>query len=231
VFLKRIIQQFIALLYPRLCEACGASLHRHEEVLCLHCLYHLPRTDYWKEAGNSIEQLFWGKIRLEHVCALFFFNKGSRYRHLLHKLKYKGKKYIGIELGRRLGLELKSAALYQTVDTVIPVPLHPKKQRRRGYNQSEQIAIGIAEATGWNLDTQSVCRHEFTATQTRKSRLDRWRNVAEVFAVKRPSALQGKHVLLVDDVITTGATIEACAQHLINIEGCRVSVAALACVK
>ncbi|MCL2097167.1 MAG: ComF family protein [Bacteroidales bacterium] len=229
--MKRIIQQFIALLYPRLCEACGASLHRHEEVLCLHCLYHLPRTDYWKEAGNSIEQLFWGKIRLEHVCALFFFNKGSRYRHLLHKLKYKGKKYIGIELGRRLGLELKSAALYQTVDTVIPVPLHPKKQRRRGYNQSEQIAIGIAEATGWNLDTQSVCRHEFTATQTRKSRLDRWRNVAEVFAVKRPSALQGKHVLLVDDVITTGATIEACAQHLINIEGCRVSVAALACVK
>jgi ComF family protein len=231
MFLKRLIQQFIALLYPRQCESCGASLHRHEQVLCLNCLYHLPRTGYWKETGNSVEQLFWGKIRLEHVCALFFFNKGSRYRRLLHKLKYKGKKQIGIELGRRLGMELNAAALYQTVDTIIPVPLHPKKQRLRGYNQSEQIAIGIAETTGWTLDTHSLCRQEFTSTQTRKTRLDRWQNVAEVFAIKRPGEVQGKHVLLVDDVITTGATIEACAQHLVNIEGCRVSVAALACVR
>lgn len=231
MFLKRLIQQFIALLYPRLCEACGTSLHHREKVLCLNCLYHLPRTGYWDEAGNNMEKLFWGKLNLEHVCALFFFNKGSRYRHLLHKLKYKGRKNIGIELGRRLGMELKSAVLYQTVDTVIPVPLHPRKQRRRGYNQSEQIAIGIAEVTGWPLDTQSVCRRQFTDTQTRKSRLDRWKNVAEVFAVKNAGAVKGKHVLLVDDVITTGATIEACAQHLVNIEGCRVSVAALACVK
>ena len=230
MFLKPLLQQFIALLYPRLCEACGASLHRHEDVLCLHCLYHLPRTGYWKEAGNKVEQLFWGKIKLEHACALFFFNKGSRYRRLLHKLKYKGKKQIGVELGRRLGMELNTAALYQTIDTIIPVPLHPKKQRIRGYNQSEQIAIGIAETTGWILDTQSLCRQEFTETQTRKNRLDRWQNVAEVFTVKHPDAVRGKHVLLVDDVITTGATIEACAQHLVNIEGCRVSVAALACV-
>jgi ComF family protein len=231
MFWKRLIQQFIALLYPRQCEACGASLHHREQVLCLDCLYHLPRTNYWNEAGNNVEKLFWGKIRLERVCALFFFNKGSRYRHLLHKLKYAGKKNIGIELGRRLGMELKSAALYQTVDTIIPVPLHPKKQRKRGYNQSTQIAIGIAEATGWELDTQTVFRQQFTETQTRKTRLDRWRNVAEVFAVKDSGAVHGKHVLLVDDVITTGATIEACAQHLLNIEGCRVSVAALACVK
>jgi len=231
MFFKRIILQFIALIYPRQCEACGASLHHGEQVICLNCLYHLPRTNYWNEAGNNMEQLFWGKVRLEHVCALYFFNKGSRYRHLLHKLKYKGKINVGIELGRRLGMELKSAALYQTIDAVIPVPLHPKKQRQRGYNQSEQIAIGIAEATGWKLDTQSVVRRQFTETQTRKTRLSRWQNVAEVFAVKYPSAVQGKHVLLVDDVITTGATIEACAQHLLNVEGCRVSVAALACVK
>jgi len=231
MYLKHLISQFIALLYPRLCEACGASLHRHEQVLCLDCLYHLPHTGYWDEAGNNIEKMFWGKIRLEHVCALFFFNKGSRYRHLLHKLKYKGRVNIGIELGRRLGRELRSAALYQTVDTVIPVPLHPKKQRQRGYNQSEQIAIGIAEATGWKLDTQTVVRRQFTATQTRKARLERWQNVAEVFAVRHPGAVQDKHVLLVDDVITTGATIEACAQHLIKVDGCRVSVAALACVR
>jgi ComF family protein len=231
MFLKRLIQQFIALIYPRRCEACGAALHHREQVLCLHCLYQMPRTGYWKETGNNMEKIFWGKIRLEHVCALFFFNKGSRYRRLLHKLKYKGKKNIGITLGRRLGMELKSASLYQTIDTIIPVPLHPKRQRVRGYNQSEQIAIGIAETTGWKLDTRTVVRRQFTATQTRKTRLNRWHNVAEVFAVKHPGSLQNKHVLLVDDVITTGATIEACAQHLLTIEGCRVSVAALACVK
>jgi len=231
MFLKLLIQQFVALIYPRQCEACGASLHHGEQVLCLNCIYQMPRTGYWDEPGNNMEKMFWGKVQLEHVCALFFFNKGSRYRHLLHKLKYKGKKNIGIALGRRLGMELKSAALYQTVDTVIPIPLHPKRQRHRGYNQSEQIAIGIAEATGWKLDTRTVFRQQFTATQTRKTRLGRWQNVAEVFGVKQADALQNKHVLLVDDVITTGATIEACAQHLLNIEGCRVSVAALACVK
>ncbi len=231
MFIKHLIQRFIALLYPRHCEACGASLHSRERVLCLDCLYHLPRTGYWTESGNNMEKLFWGRLRLEHVCAFFFFNKGSRYRHLLHKLKYKGKKQIGIELGRRLGVELKSSFLYQTVDTVIPVPLHPKKQRRRGYNQSEQIAIGIAEATGWELNTQTVYRRRFTETQTRKTRIDRWNNVAEVFEVKHPEYVQHKHILLVDDVITTGATIEACAQHLLQINGCKVSVAALACVK
>jgi ComF family protein len=194
------------------------------------CIYHLPRTNYWKEAGNAIEQLFWGKVRIEHACALFFFGKGSRYRNLLHKLKYNGKTEIGVEMGRRLGMELKNAPLYQTIQTIIPVPLHPKKQRKRGYNQSEQIARGIAEVTGWSIDNKSVTRKIFTDTQTRKTRLERWKNVAEVFTVTQAEALTGKHVLLVDDVITTGATIEACAQQLLHIDNCKVSVAALACV-
>jgi ComF family protein len=194
------------------------------------CIYHLPRTNYWKEAGNTIEQLFWGKLRIEHACALFFFGKGSRYRNLLHKLKYSEKKEIGVEMGRRLGMELKNAPLYQSIETIIPVPLHPKKQRKRGYNQSEQIARGIAEITGWSIDNKSVTRKLFTATQTRKTRMERWENVAEVFTVTQAEALTGKHVLLVDDVITTGATIEACAQQLLQIDKCKVSVAALACV-
>jgi ComF family protein len=194
------------------------------------CIYHLPRTNYWKEAGNAIEQLFWGKVRIEHACALFFFGKGSRYRNLLHKLKYNGKKEIGVEMGRRLGMELKNAPLYQSIQTIIPVPLHPKKQRKRGYNQSEQIARGIAEITGWRIDNKSVTRKLFTSTQTRKTRMERWENVAEVFTVTQAEALTGKHVLLVDDVITTGATIEACAQQLLHIDKCKVSVAALACV-
>ncbi|MDR3180925.1 MAG: ComF family protein [Prevotellaceae bacterium] len=225
-----LIQNFTALLFPKHCEACGCALRGNEQVLCLSCIYHLPRTNYWKEPGNAIEQLFWGKVRLEHACAFFFFGKGSRYRHLLHHLKYNGKREIGVEMGRRLGMELKNAPLYQSVDVVIPVPLHPKKQRKRGYNQSEQIARGIAETTGWAVDSKSVIRNIFTATQTRKTRMERWENVAEVFSVAQAEALTGKHVLLVDDVITTGATIEACAQQLLQVQGCRVSVAALACV-
>ena len=149
---------------------------------------------------------------------------------MLHKLKYNGKREIGVELGRRLGMELKNAPLYQSIETVIPVPLHPKKQRKRGYNQSEQIACGIAEVTGWRIDSKSVTRNIFTATQTRKTRMERWENVAEVFTVTQAEALTGRHVLLVDDVITTGATIEACAQQLLHIDKCKVSVAALACV-
>ncbi len=225
------IQNFVALLYPNRCEACGNSLQQQEKTLCLSCLYNLPLTNYWKEEENNLEKTFWGRVKLEHACALFFFGKGSHYRRLLHKLKYKNKTTIGVELGRRFGIELKTAPLYQTVDLIIPLPLHPKRQRERGYNQSEQIALGIAGSTAWKIDTRSVVRKEFTKTQTRKNRLERWENVADVFAVEYPENLRNKHILLVDDVITTGATIEACAQQLLKIEGCRVSVAALACVK
>ncbi len=231
MILLQFIRSFIALLYPRHCEACGCALHGREQVLCLSCLYHLPLTDYPATPGNKLEQVFWGRVQLERACALFFFVKGSRYRRLLHKLKYKGKTVIGLELGRRLGQALKTDAAYQSVDLIVPLPLHPKRLRQRGYNQSEQIAAGIAESTGWTVDTRSVVRLEFTGSQTRRSRIDRWKNVEEVFAVSREEPLRNKHVLLVDDVITTGATIEACAQQLLKVEGCRVSVAALACVK
>ena len=228
---RRLIHSFIGLFYPKLCEACGISLGRNEHVMCTSCIYHLPRTDYWNEGGNPVEKLFWGRVKLEHACAFFFFTKGSRFRKLLHQLKYNGKKEIGIELGRRLGLELKKAPLYQTIDMVIPVPLHPKRQRKRGYNQSEQIAAGISVATGWLTDARSLIRTSYTETQTRKGKIERWENVSKVFAVKYPEHLKNKHVLLVDDVITTGATIEACATCLLEIEGCKVSVVALAYAK
>ncbi|MDR3235542.1 MAG: ComF family protein [Prevotellaceae bacterium] len=231
MFVVELIQHFVGLLFPNLCEVCGSSLHSRERVLCVSCIYHLPRTHYWEEAGNPVEQLFWGKLYIEHACALFFFEKGSRYRKMLHKLKYNGKKEIGFELGRRLGMELKEALLYQSIDVIVPVPLHPKKQRKRGYNQSEQIARGIANVTGWAVDANGMIRRTFTTSQTNKTRLDRWKNVAEVFSVNHAETLAGKHILLVDDVITTGSTIEACACHLLDIDGCKVSVAALACIK
>ncbi|MDR2359499.1 MAG: ComF family protein [Prevotellaceae bacterium] len=226
-----ILRHFFGLLYPNLCEVCGQALGGGECICCLSCLYHLPRTNYWKEPGNPVEQIFWGRVPVEHVCALFFFSKGSRYRKLLHKLKYKGKPEIGVELGRQLGRELKNAPLYQCIDAIIPVPLHPARQRRRGYNQSERIAAGIAQITGWKVDTSSLVRTRFTGTQTSKSRQERWENVSGAFAVRNAAALTSRHVLLVDDVLTTGATIEACILELQKAADCKTSVATLACTK
>ncbi|MDR0693990.1 MAG: ComF family protein [Prevotellaceae bacterium] len=229
--LTAFLRYFFGLLYPNLCAVCGNALSGREYICCLSCLYHLPRTNYWKEPGNPIEQIFWGLVPVEHVCALFFFSKGSRYRKLLHKLKYKGMPEIGVELGRQLGLELKNAPLYQCIDTIIPVPLHPKRQRRRGYNQSERIAAGIAQITGWKVNTSSLVRTRFTGTQTRKSRQERWENVSGAFALQDAAAITNRHVLLVDDVLTTGATMEACILQLKKAAGCKVSVATLACTK
>ncbi|MDR3134190.1 MAG: ComF family protein [Prevotellaceae bacterium] len=226
-----VLRHFFGLLYPKLCEACEGALSGKENICCLSCLYHLPRTNYWKEPGNPLEHLFWGRVPVEHACALFFFGKGSRYRKLIHKLKYKGKREIGVELGRLLGRELKNAPLYQCVDTIIPVPLHPKRLRRRGYNQSEEIAAGIAQVTGWEVNTSSLSRTRFTETQTRKSRQERWENVSGAFALQDAAALANRHVLLVDDVLTTGATLEACILQLQKAKNCKVSVAALACTK
>jgi ComF family protein len=227
----QIIRNFFGLLYPKLCEACGNTLNAHEDVLCLSCLYHLPRTHYWNEPGNPAEQIFWGRAPVEHACAFFFFGKGSRYRHLLHKLKYGQRPEIGIALGRLLGEELKKAPFYQTIDTIVPVPLHPKKQYKRGYNQSEKIAAGIAQATGWTVNRSALVRTAFTDSQTRKSRIERWENVSNVFLLKDPDALKNKQVLLVDDVLTTGATLEACILQLQRAEGCKISVATLAYAK
>ncbi|MDR1406372.1 MAG: ComF family protein [Prevotellaceae bacterium] len=226
-----IIRHFFWLLYPKLCEACGNTLNEQEKICCLSCLYHLPRTRYWEEADNPLEKIFWGHVSVEHACALFFFSKGSRYRKMIHKLKYKGKPEIGVELGRQLGRELKIAPLYRSVEVIVPVPLHSKKQRRRGYNQSEQIALGIAQVTGWNVNTSALARKLFTGTQTQKNRRERWKNVSEAFSLQDAAALVNRHVLLVDDVVTTGATLEACILQLQKAEGCRVSVATLACTK
>ena len=226
-----ILRHFLGLLYPNLCAACGRALIGKEYVCCMSCLYHLPRTGYWKKPDNPLEQLFWGRVPVEHACALFFFEKGSRYRKLLHRLKYNGRPEIGVLLGRELGRELKNTLHYQCVNTIIPVPLHPKRQRRRGYNQSERIAAGIAQVTGWEVNNSALVRMRFTETQTHKSRQERWENVSEAFALKDAATLTGRHVLLVDDVLTTGATLEACILQLKKAPDCKISVATLACTK
>lgn len=225
---NKFLSGFFRLFYPRVCAVCGADLVSGEEVFCISCLYNIPLTRFWNDKENPVAQIFWGRVNIEQACAYFLFAKGSKYRPLLHKLKYKGEREIGTQLGLQFGQELKQSPYYNGIDYVVPVPLHPKKLRIRGYNQAEAIAEGIAQGLGTNLSTTHLVRTEFTETQTRKSRAERVKNVAEAFAVANSEEIEGKHLLLVDDVVTTGATLEACAAKLLEVEGCRVSIAALA---
>lgn len=219
---------FISLIFPRLCYGCGNHLMRNENLICTECYVVIPRTGYHNESENPVAQLFWGRCRIEKAAAFSYYNKGSRVRRLIHNLKYKGIKEIGVELGRIYGLTLKSSGFTDDIDLLIPVPLHPSKKRIRGFNQSELISEGIAETTGIQVDISSLVRSEISETQTKRSRYERWTNVEGIFCVSDAESLKGKHILLVDDVITTGSTIESCTNELIKVEGVKVSVVALA---
>jgi len=223
-----LIDDFISLLFPKICAACGNSLWKQEETVCLSCEFHLPRTNFHLALGNPVSQLFWGRVNLESAAAFLYFNKGNKVQRLIHQLKYKGRKDIGIYLGRQYGQHLKFSPFFQTVQLIVPVPLHPKKLLQRGYNQSEQFAIGLGETMRIPVDPYAICRKKETETQTKKSRFRRWQNVAEVFDVTNPATMEMKHVLLVDDVITTGATLESCIHALSSIPGIRISVATIA---
>ena len=219
---------FISLLFPRLCYACGDHLMRNEHLICTECYVVIPRTNYHLVQDNPVAQLFWGRCMIEKAAAFSYYNKDSRIRKLIHNLKYKGVKEIGYELGRIYGLSLKSSGFMDDIDVVIPVPLHPSKKRVRGFNQSEVISMGIADAAGLSVDIKSLIRIMVSATQTKRSRYERWTNVEGIFHVAETQSIAGKHILLVDDVITTGSTIEACTIELLKLERVKVSVAALA---
>jgi ComF family protein len=219
---------FISLLFPRLCYACGNQLMRNESLICTECFVVIPRTNYHFTEDNPVAQLFWGRCLIEKAAAFSYYNKGSRIRKLIHNLKYNGIREIGYDLGRLYGLSLKTSGFINDIDIIIPVPLHPMKKRIRGFNQSETISMGIADATHLPVDIKSLARVLVSATQTKRSRYERWTNVEGIFQVLDSQTIMGKHVLLVDDVITTGSTIESCTNELLKIEGVRVSVVALA---
>jgi len=227
-YLYDLWDDFISLLFPRLCYACGNHLLRNEHLICTECFVVIPRTGYHTLEDNPVAQLFWGRCKIEKAAAFSYYNKGSRIRKLIHNLKYKGIKEIGYELGRIYGISLNSSGFMNDVDLIIPVPLHPSKKRIRGFNQSETISMGIADSTHLPVDIKSLTRKMVSATQTKRSRYERWTNVEGIFQVVDIHAIAEKHILLVDDVITTGSTIEACTNELLKIQGVRVSVVALA---
>ncbi|HPE76150.1 MAG TPA: phosphoribosyltransferase family protein [Draconibacterium sp.] len=218
----------LELIFPTLCVTCGTRLVIQERFLCIDCWHDLPVSNFHLHSGNKVEQLFWGRVKIEFATAYFSFNKGSNYQHLIHFIKYKGMKELGFETGRRFGISLLESTDFCTVDYVVPVPLHPKKEKKRGYNQSEWIAKGISEAMKIPVSIGNLKRNLHTSTQTRKNRFERWENVENIFESTRPEEFQGKHILLVDDVVTTGSTLESCALQLLQIENVKVSIATLA---
>jgi ComF family protein len=203
-------------------------LLRNENIVCTECFISIPRTNFHLYNDNPVAQLFWGRCTLEKASAFSFYNRGSRIRKLIHNLKYKGIREIGFEMGKIYALTLKPSGFTNDIDVIVPVPLHPSKKRTRGFNQSEEISMGIADVTSLPVELKALKRIELSETQTKRSRYDRWMNVEGIFAIDDPDIFKGKHVLLVDDVITTGSTIESCANELLKIENVKVSVIALA---
>ena len=220
---------FWSLLFPRCCVVCGSPLSRGEECLCTCCNINLPRTGFHLRKDNPVECLFWGRIPgLKRASSFLFYRKGSDFRRILHMLKYGGYKELGEVMGRYMSAELSSGEFFDGVDMIIPVPLHRKKQKLRGYNQSEWIARGIASVTGIPLCAECMIREKNTETQTRKSTFERWENVEGILRLCDTVHFEGKHVLLVDDVLTTGATTVACASAFAGVSGIRISVLTLA---
>lgn len=211
-----------------MCLACGRPLVRGEEFACTECMYHIQRTNYHMQKENPVAQLFYGRIDLVFATSYFGFDKGGIFQKLIHQLKYQDQKEIGEMLGKHMGMGLKASPHLPQVDAIIPVPLHKKKAKKRGYNQSEHIAIGLATVLGAKVDTKTLIRTSYSGSQTRLSREKRWDNVASSFQLSNKEILRNKHVLLVDDVLTTGATIEACYQALLTSKDINISVATLA---
>ncbi|MEZ5197790.1 MAG: phosphoribosyltransferase family protein [Bacteroidales bacterium] len=226
--MKNLLDDFISLFFPKTCFACGNNLFTNENIVCTSCLYHLPKTDFHKDPDNPVSKVFWGRVEIISATSFLYYRKGGKVQHLIHQLKYKGHKEIGIFLGELYGTDLKKTPEYSNIETIIPIPLHRKKLKMRGFNQSEYFAIGLANSMNTNIDTASVVRTIATSTQTKKSRYKRWENVSNIFEINNPENLAGKSILLVDDVITTGSTMEACIASLNSLPGVKVSVASIA---
>ena len=215
-------------LFPRYCKVCGQRLMQGEQHLCLGCLLELPRTHYEQDPNNLLMQHFMEWPEVVRATAYLYYYKEGRYSSLIHHLKYHDHPEVGIYLGRLAANELRQSGFFDGIDLILPVPLSKKKLRKRGYNQCDYIARGISEITGIPVHTDYMERVIDNDTQTHKDRMERWKNAEGIFRVTKPECLRGKHVLLLDDVATTGSTLHACISTLLTTPDVRVSVFALA---
>jgi ComF family protein len=228
LFIKHAISDAFQLFFPHYCLGCGSDLLADTNLLCMRCISILPHTGYETIENNPVENIFRGRVNLRAASSQFYFSKGQLVQALIHQLKYKGNIALGEWMGKVMGRSLLESGRFSNIDYLVPLPLYADKEFKRGFNQAEVICRGMAHVMQIPLLDKQVIRQRSTETQTRKHRAERWENVDGSFAVKNAPLLHGKNILLVDDVITTGATLEACAQSLIKVPGVQVSLATVA---
>lgn len=225
---KEIASSLSHIFYPHVCRGCGSDLIESHQLLCLHCIADLPLTDFASHASNPLEKTFWGRIHFDSAMSLLYFTPRSLTQQLVHQIKYKGQQKLALYLGNLMGETICRSGRFNNIDLIIPLPLYTSRQKERGYNQATLLSDGIAEIINAPVRENSMLRVHASTTQTRKSRTERWQNVNGLFMLKQDTDLAGKNILLVDDVITTGATIDACASVINKISGTKLNIATLA---
>lgn len=225
------LKDIFHLFFPNVCPVCGNRITEGGALLCTQCLLDIPLTGYWNDVDNPVAKRFWGHLPIVNACAFMRYSQASRFSKLIYDFKYRGNWRSARRLGVWFGAYLRESGLYNDVDVVVGVPLHMRKKLVRGYNQSQYLAEGIAESLGCRIDTGSVVRRVHNSSQTRKGTIERWENVKDIFDVRSSHDLHGKHILLVDDVLTTGATIISCGESIVKcVPNCRLSIVTLSAV-
>lgn len=222
------LKSIVNLFFPKVCNACHNQLNDNEDTICLDCRHDLPVTNFHFDDSDKVKKVLYGRAKIEHGTALFRFEKKGNVQRLIHNLKYKGHENIGFILGNWLGGELKTLEAYQNIDAIIPVPLHENKLKKRGYNQVTKFGQQIAEALNAEYLDDVLIKISNTKSQTNKKRFARWNSSDELFALKNITKIENKHILVVDDIITTGATLEACISVLSVAENSKISIATMA---
>ena len=224
--IKEIKDSFFHLLFPHVCSGCGNDILSKESTLCMRCMDAMPETNFELHPNNPVEKKFWGRLPILHATAQYYFTSESLMQRLMHQFKYKGNRELGAQLGRLMGESLKKSKRFE-IEALVPLPLFPAKEKRRGYNQATVLCQGIAEYMQVPILKNVIIRSQHTDTQTKKGRIERWQNMEGKFVLTNPEAITNKNILLIDDVVTTGATLEACGAELLKVENVRLSIAAL----
>jgi len=226
--LKNALHPLLHLFIPHHCAGCGSDIMSRQQVLCMHCINRLPVTGFHMYADNPIEKIFWGRMQVTDAASYLYFSKDSLLQHIVHELKYKGNKELGYFIGRKMGEALLQTHRFHDIEALIPLPLFAARERKRGYNQALVLCEGMADVLSLPILKQVIRRAASSETQTNKNRIDRWLNMQGKFELHQPEAIAGKHVLLIDDVITTGATLEACGQAILTAANTRLSIMTMA---
>ncbi|MBS1668724.1 MAG: ComF family protein [Bacteroidetes bacterium] len=225
---KNLVHDLLHLFFPHTCQGCGSDLISEGQLLCFSCNHQLPFTSFELYPNNPVEKIFWGRVQIQNAMSLFYFSKDSMMQNLMHQFKYKSKKEIGLYFGKMMGKVLMQTNRFCDIEALVPLPLFASKEKIRGFNQSTILCDGLAETMRIPVIKDAIIRTTDTETQTHKSRIERWQNIKGKFLLKDEARIKNRHVLLVDDVITTGATLEACATELLKAENTKVSIATLA---